>query len=256
VSRRLNGWRRDRPDPRDYRVGTVRSYVRALGIPSFVDLSVGRLPRVEDQGLIGSCTLNAATSAEEYLEIKAGRPVTELSRLFAYYATRVWVEHQAPGEDGGAEIRDAMKALATFGVCSERSWPYDPAKFSRCPPPEAIVEAKHRTIVTYWRCPRLTSIRVSLALGYPVVGGFSCFESLESDDTTRTGLVKMPADGEPVIGGHAVLFVGYSDRDQLLRFENSWGIGWGERGFGFLPYDYVRQGLADDFWTIRGTGGA
>lgn len=257
MKRHLRGWRRDRPDDRDYRLGRLRSLVQAFAIPALVDLSLGRLPRQEDQGARGTCVGTAATSAIEYLAIKLGLPdVTELSRLFAQFACRVWVEHQDPTADEGVEIRDMMKTLAKFGVCAERLWPYDLDAYIKCPTPEAIAAAKHLTIIAYWRCPAMTSIRVSLALGYPVVGGFNCYESLESADIERTGLVKLPEPGEQLIGSHAVLFVGYDDRARLLRFQNSWGLGWGERGFGFLPYDYVSRGLADDFWTIRKTLGA
>ena len=28
------------------------------------------------------------------------------------------------------------------------------------------------------------------------------------------------------------------------------GAGWGENGYGWLPYEYVLKGLADDFWSI------
>jgi len=105
----LRGWKRDHEDERDYRLSRVGAYFRSITIPPSVNLAQGRLPRVEDQGQLGSCVANASTSALEYLDIKSKNPVTELSQLFAYYACRVWVEKQQANADEGCEIRDMMK---------------------------------------------------------------------------------------------------------------------------------------------------
>ena len=250
----LRGWHRDLPDPRDQIFKTPLSARLGIGMPNEVDLRSQRLPRVEDQSSEGSCTCNSGTSAVEEVSIKLGHPVTELSRNFAYYATRQWVEHVIG--DQGAQIRDVMKALAKFGVCSEKTWPYDVNGYDKSPSPAAIKEAKQRVITQYWRCPSLYSIKVCLAQGYPLVGGFTCFESLDSAAVVKTGIVPYPTPNEGCIGGHAVLFIGYSNIKQWLIFENSWGTVWGDKGYGYLPYRYLTNQLADDFWTVRMATGA
>ena len=69
----------------------------------------------------------------------------------------------------------------------------------------------------------------------------------------KTGKVPMPGKNERVLGGHAVLDVGYNDADKRFLVRNSWGIGWGKQGYFTMPYDYLAdRNLADDFWTIRG----
>jgi len=91
-----------------------------------------------------------------------------------------------------------------------------------------------------------------LASGYPFVFGFSVYESFESPQVAKTGIAPMPASSEKQIGGHAVIAVGYNDAQQRFIVRNSWGSGWGMRGYFTLPYAYLADGdLAADFWTIR-----
>jgi C1A family cysteine protease len=243
----LTGWKKERRDLRDQEFKP--GFMARFGMPREIDLSKSKLPRIEDQGSLGSCTCNAGTSAVEYVAIKLGKSVTELSRLFLYFAVRHWTE-KVTG-DVGAQNRDVVKTLAKFGVCHEATWPYKVEDFEKPPQPQQITEAKQHLITQYWRCPSLYSIKVCLAQGFPLIGGFTCPESLESDETTKTGIVQYPKPDEAYVGGHAVLFVGYNDATKLLKFENSWGTNWGDKGFGYLPYKYVETWLADDFWTVR-----
>ena len=248
MTARRYGWRPDRGDHRDQKL-QVPFFQGLWGLPSKADIGT-RMPRVEDQGQIGSCVANASTSAMEYLRIKLGLQVTEFSRLFLYYITRVWIEKGQAGDDSGCQIRDAVKALARWGVCHEATWPYSKG-YDQDPTGEAKREAEQHRAVHYWRCPSLRAIKVSLVQGYPVIGGFSVPESIDSEATRTTGIVAYPLPSEGYVGGHAVLFVGYDDATKLLKFENSWGKSWGDKGFGYLPYKYVETWLASDFWTVR-----
>ena len=58
--------------------------------------------------------------------------------------------------------------------------------------------------------------------------------------------------GDAAVGGHAVMAVGYDDAKQWFIVRNSWGGGWGIKGYFTLPYAYLTdENLASDFWTIR-----
>jgi len=90
-----------------------------------------------------------------------------------------------------------------------------------------------------------------LASGYPFVFGFSVYESFMSPDVAKTGEVPLPPRGEQLIGGHAVAAVGYDDAKQSFIVRNSWGTGWGIKGYCLMPYAYVSDPqLARDFWAI------
>ena len=95
-------------------------------------------------------------------------------------------------------------------------------------------------------------MRICLAEGFPFVFGFTVYESFESQQVSKTGKVYMPKKNEKVLGGHAVLAVGYNDKDKRFTVRNSWGTGWGMKGYFTMPYDYLASRyLSDDFWTIR-----
>jgi C1A family cysteine protease len=241
------GWVPDLPDRRDILFGVVRKVVAKL--PPSVNLVPGCSP-IEDQGQLGSCTGNALAGAVEFLEKKDGVPFVDVSRLFIYYNERV-IEHSV-NSDAGAMIRDGIKTLAKQGTCSEKSWPYVISKFKVKPTPACYKEAAQHQITSYQRISTLDEMRTCLADGYPFVFGFTVYESFESQQVAKTGVVPMPKSGERVLGGHAVLAVGYDDKKKRFVVRNSWGTGWGLKGYFTMPYAYLAdRNLSDDLWTIR-----
>jgi C1A family cysteine protease len=94
-----------------------------------------------------------------------------------------------------------------------------------------------------------------LASGYPFALGFTVYDSFESAEVASTGIVPMPTRSESVLGGHAVLAVGYDDSQQRFLVRNSWGNSWGMQGYFTMPYTYLTsRHLASDFWVIKTIG--
>lgn len=243
------GWIPDLPDYRDHIYVVPFSPTEAL--PSGVDLRAN-CPPTYDQGKLGSCTANAIAGALEFDQIKEDlSPIFVPSRLFIYYNERV-IEGTV-SSDSGAQIRDGIKSVAKQGACDETEWPYDISKFTAQPPATCYEDAlKHRAI-TYKRVTRsLQNLKGCLAEGYPFIFGFTVYESFESDAVAKTGVVPLPQADEKVLGGHAVVAVGYDDSTQRFLVRNSWGSSWGQEGYFTMPYTYLtHHGLASDFWTIR-----
>jgi C1A family cysteine protease len=241
------GWMPDVPDQRDYLLSTV------LRIPAKLPRKVDLRPfcsKIEDQGQLGSCTANALAGALEFLEKKDNVAFEDFSRLFIYYNERA-IEHSIQS-DSGAMIRDGIKTLAKKGVCSETKWPYLVSKFRIKPTPSCYKDAMNHQITSYRRIITLDEMRACLAEGFPFVFGFTVYESFESQAVAKTGVVNMPKKDEQTMGGHAVLAVGYDDAKERFMVRNSWGEGWGMKGYFTMPYKYVAdRNLSDDFWTIR-----
>ncbi|MEI5995882.1 C1 family peptidase [Paraburkholderia bengalensis] len=243
------GWVRDLPDQRDHLYAAPVTALAAL--PPSVDLRT-QCPPIYDQGDLGSCTGNGIAAAMQFERMKQNlTPNFIPSRLFIYYNERV-IEHTV-NSDSGAMIRDGMKSVAKLGDCPETLWPYDISKFAVKPPSNAYSEALKDRVVQYQRLVQnLSQMKGCLASGYPIVFGFTVYESFESPQVTRTGVVPMPAHGEQVLGGHCVVAVGYDDAHQRFIVRNSWGTGWGMDGYCTMPYAYlIDPNLSSDFWTVR-----
>jgi C1A family cysteine protease len=242
------GWTPDLPDARDFMYSAPEAILTKL--PTKVDLRGSKMPRVYDQGELGSCTANAIGAAFEFSQIKQGQTDFMPSRLFIYYNERA-IEGTID-TDSGAMIRDGMKSVAKLGVCTEETWPYDIPRFTEKPPRKAYTEAKKHQALVYRRVlGQLHQMQGCLAQGYPFVFGFSVYESFMSPEVAQTGKVPLPPRGEQLIGGHAVLAVGYDDAEQSFIVRNSWGTSWGIKGYCMMPYGYLTDSqLARDFWAV------
>jgi hypothetical protein len=243
------GWRPELPDNRDMMYSAPMGVLRAL--PPRVDLR-DSCPPVLNQGTLGSCTANAIASAHQFGQIKqmASRPF-EPSRLFIYYNEREMEGNVTV--DSGAFIRDGFKSLARQGVCPEKMWKYKISEFTKKPSVACYEDALEHQALQYMRLShRLSQLKGCVADGYPFVFGFSVYESFESQEVARTGVVPLPNEGEEVLGGHAVLAVGDDDESQRFIVQNSWGTTWGDKGYFYMPYSYLTDSnLSDDMWTLR-----
>lgn len=217
--------------------------------PAKIDLRPWCSP-VENQLNIGSCTGNAIVGALEYLQNRARGSFVDLSRLFVYYLEREMMGKI--NEDSGAYLRDGIKCVITHGVASETVWPYHPERFRERPSDEAFADAANHKFTEYLRITSFDDLRHALAMELPVVFGFLLFDSFMSADVAVTGRMPMPQPGENHQGGHAVLCVGYDDEAGHIIVRNSWGNGWGDQGYFYMPYEFVQNpDFCQDFWAVK-----
>ena len=172
--------------------------------------------------------------------------------------------------DTGAWLRDTMGALVMCGVPAEKYWPYDTDKFDNEPGSFVYALADNYQSLKYFcHDPQgldlpvtdiLASVKKYLEAGIPSMFGFWGFQSFE--DSEQSGAIPYPCKGESAQWGHAVVAMGYDDNKRILNtlcdtvtngallIRNSWGTDWGDGGYGWLPYDYILNRLALDFWSL------
>jgi C1A family cysteine protease len=246
MSKRSNkwyGWIPDLPDKRDL----IFMGSRAIPIPDRVDLREKALfTPIYDQGNLGSCTANAIAAGFSYALKKECNADLLPSRLFIYYNERVVID--TVKEDSGAMIRDGIKSLVKQGVCPEHMWTYSDSgtKFKRKPSVKCFNTALAHQLIQYKRCNAPLAIQQALAAGFPVVSGFTVYESFESDEAAKTGIIPEVVAEEQVLGGHAILIVGYDKPSRRWIVRNSWGADWGDKGYCYMPFTTAFE----DSWTM------
>lgn len=202
---------------------------------------------IEDQLHLGSCVGQAIVGAFE-LMINKLHPENfkDLSRLFVYYNARLLEDYV--DEDVGVYVRDGIKAVHKWGVCTEELWPYLINKFADTPSVISYLDAKERLIDSYYRINSIDDMIASLGLEIPVVTGiqvFGNFDRLESD-----AIIRLPDDKDEILGGHAITIVGYDNNKKYFICRNSFGKDWGDQGYFYMPYDYAEL-YAMDAWMFN-----
>lgn len=236
-----------------------------LSVPNKVDLRPWCSP-IEDQETIGSCTAHAGVGILEYFERRAYGKHINASRLFLYKVTRNLMHLSG---DTGAYLRTTMGSMVLFGAPPEEYWPYNISDYDVEPPSFCYAFAQNYQAIQYYRLdPPGTSaenllkrVKAFLACGLPTMFGFTVFSSYQQ--AANDGKIPFPTARDYVVGGHAVAAIGYDDNIKIknrnrggeetkgaLLIRNSWGTAWGEDGNGWLPYKYVLEGLAIDWWSL------
>lgn len=238
---------KSQPDPRDHLLKLTNT---RLTLKSSINLGP-QLPFVFDQGQLGSCTANSAGSMYSWIVRQNNGQLFIPSRLFLYYNTRVL--HGTTWYDSGASLRNTMRALRTHGVCPETMWPYLYNQLTIQPTMECYTEGATRQAMSYAAVSISLQSMKTVLQNRPFVLGILVYTSFYNPSVSKTGMVPVPdLRKERLLGGHAILVMGYDDRKKCFLCRNSWGTSWGLKGDFYLPYSYAtNRKLSFDAWVLH-----
>jgi C1A family cysteine protease len=237
-------WAPDKIDSRDYKYKIVsKQSVNKVDLRPYCST-------IENQGQLGSCTGNAVAGAIEYLDKKNNKPI-DVSRLYIYYYERLL--EGTVNYDSGAYIRDGIKATYTYGAPLESLWPYNISKYKIKPSDVAIADATKRKVTLYERVLNFEECINALTNEFPVIVGFYVYSSFQTQVVSKTGMMPYPnISKEYLLGGHAVLLVGYDKTNNYFIARNSWGANWGDKGYFYMPFRVIQnKNMSADFWIIK-----
>lgn len=250
-------WATEHATPKRFRLS-----LNSPSLPTQIDF--GSKIFIRDQDNVGMCTAVCVVITLEYYFAKTTDKSIKFSPLFVYYNERKL--RGTIEQDVGASLTDAIQAITIFGACQEATWPSidDNVKFKERPSDHAYKEPHEIFKGLRFRHSHLSNnleiIKHVLSEKNPVLCGINVFPSFESEETEKTGIVPMPDFYEPPIGAHAITLVGYDDTTERLKFANSWGVDWGDKGYGYLPYNYfTNQNINNQFthtysseiWSVK-----
>lgn len=217
----------ERPLEETFEPGTAK-------LPANVDLRQN-FTRVKNQGELGSCTAFAMVSIYEYILKKNSKKEVDLSELFAYHSARkLNVENP---EEEGTSLYDVVIGMGECGICLENLHPYRTVDENE-PSKEAYDDAATRKITKALNVRgEVDDLKAAVAQGYPVAISLLIYDSF----TTDTGFIHCPTEEERKGdgGGHAMVICGYSDENKVFIVRNSWGEGFGDKGYCYIPYSYI-----------------
>ena len=208
-----------------------------------------------DQGPLQSSSAHACAALLEYFERRSHGQQLDPSVLFLYYTARRML-----GAVGNVAVnlRATLKAIAHCGLPPQRYWPYEADKHDVVPDAFLYSFSNRYAKLRYFRVDHrsrdghesLDLVRTYLAAGFPSVFGISMPTSV-----SKAAEIPYRPTFDGVLGGQSLLAVGYDDKwpsssRGALLVRNSWSTDWGENGYGWLPYAFVEERLALDFWTV------
>jgi C1A family cysteine protease len=262
--------------PRNYRAAPRNQIIfRYTGPKAEVDLrpEIERLGLgIRDQGNRGTCSVFATTFLIEYHTARQTK--TNGLQLSEEYLN--WAKNRANNEnkDGGF-FTEIIAGYKGYGIVPSTEMPYQAAfhpKHPDKPKPKVIHDGQvvtryPFTFIKDWdntkgmTAAELEATKNALRSGHPVATGIWWLENFETVTVGKVPLLKQyprkdnAGSNPPMFDGHSIDLVGFHEGSQFpgggyFIFRNSFGTGFGDDGYGYVSFQYIRD-YANDAISIE-----
>lgn len=234
-------------------------------LPAKIDLRAGFSPIYNQQNTNACVGFSTVHGLGEYLMRKKGITTSFSPRFLWNMGRKV---EKTLDKNVGMYFNDAIKVIDNYGMLPEEDMPFNEKLFTYNPNPSKedieqqnkdvaevptstmIQKAKKFKVSQGWvNINSVHAMKKALSSGYPVVFGVLIFDSFYK--TKSDGLIAIPKDDEKNHGGHAIVAVGYDNAKRHLIIRNSWGTQWGDKGYAYLPYEFLKKGIAYGGFTAK-----
>ena len=111
-----------------------------------------------------------------------------------------------------------------------------------------MIERKNYLIDAFNINNNINEIKRWLLRNEPIAISIAIYSNFTNN---KSGIINLPTENEEMIGGHATIICGFDDKNKRFIMRNSWGSYWGDKGYFYLPYDYITDNnLCGDLWVI------
>jgi len=211
---------------------------------------------IGDQRTTGSCVGWAfADSVLRYHFVKAGklRKHEHISVRFIWMAAKE-MDEKCPYpttflDDAGTSAKSALRVVKKIGALKTSVLPFD-GRLVKLKESNFLKVAGRLKMKAYFnlcstQAGKLDRFKEWLAYHGPILTRLKVdpsWNNIKSDGQLRT------YDKRRAHGGHAVSIVGYTPTHFIIR--NSWGTGWGHKGFAYASYEYVTDAFHEGYGII------
>jgi len=213
----------------------------------------GIVPAVRDQGSCGGCWAFGTVGVMESAVRKGGGPLTDLSEQFlidcnedtwscadgGFTASMYHVNTLGANQSAIGPVLESVKPFTeTDGSCSVAL-------------PHVYKGSSWKFIVAdEFTMPTVTQIKTAIYTYGPVTAGVCAGSGWDN----YTGGVFSTSETSQCGGGtnHQIILVGWNDANQTWILRNTWGTGWGDKGYMHIKWNVSRVGEGTS-WVKYGT---
>jgi hypothetical protein len=212
-------------------------------LPNWIDLrSNNGCPAVLNKENLKIDSIISVSNAIRFL-LKKKNDDFQPSILYMYYFSRLISNNLNQNE---VKFLDIFKSIKMYGFCSEKEYKYDIQKINDKPE----IKGNYKYNLEFYKVNKnINDIKKTLIDGKPILLSCKIFKQFTSNEANDYGKIILPKICEKNIDIISCCIYGYRNSNKTFICMYNIGNNWGEKGFFYLPFDYVKK-YSCELYTI------